>query len=297
MERKIFKIIGACSGWGAKFHGCEKGPEAVIYPHEERFPHTEKEMLYPRQSASTGDLPPREAIVLIQDFNLRLAAAVQKTLNEGKFPLVLGGDHVNAVGTWNGVNAYEASQGRLPFGLIWIDAHMDANTPQTSQSSAWHGMPLAALMGYGDRRIAQLLQDAPVLSPQHICLIGVRSFEEGEAALLEKLSVKIYFMEEVERRGFAAVFQEAIALMNAKTASFGVSIDLDAIDPEDAPGVGSPVPWGIKGADFLTSFSSLIKEEKWVALEIVEYNPEKETDGKTKELIDRIIKGAIYTDS
>jgi arginase len=195
-------------------------------------------MVYPSVQFSEKNIPLSEALPIIVDFNRRLAECVSDAIGHHFFPVVIGGDHCNAIGTWNAV----ACSLNEPLGLIWIDAHMDAHTKETSPSGAWHGMPLACLMGYGVKELAQLKRERPILNPKHLCLIGVRSFEEGEAALLKRLNVKIYYIDEVKRRGLHEVLKEAIDHVNQGTKGYGVSLDVDVIDPSEAPGTGSLEP-------------------------------------------------------
>jgi arginase len=275
-----FQLIGACSGWGAQIRSCEQGPQDLL--------ENEGTLLYPKRKASDSELSFKEALPIIHEFNLRLAKLVEKTVESGSFPIIIEGDHSSAVGTWNGIR--KAHKGDL--GLLWIDAHMDSHTPETTPSGAWHGMPLAALMGFGLKEMAQLIDVKPVLLPEHVVLIGVRSFEEGEKALLDRLNVKIYYMDEVKRRGFSTVFKEAIEKVSQKTFGFGVSLDIDVVDPEDAPGVGSPEPHGLRGKELLEGLKAL-KNPKLVGVEISEYNPARDQSQKTKQLVREILKKVI----
>lgn len=215
---------------------------------------------------------------------VRLAREVERVLRAGKFPLVVGGDHSCAIGTWNGVRRALAARG--PLGLVWIDAHMDSHTFATTPSGQIHGMPLAALLGEGD---AALTGPAPTLYPQHVCLIGVRSFEAGEAALLHRLGVRVFAMAEVRRRGLAAVFDEALAIVRHGTAGFGVSIDLDALDPAEAPGTGLPVPGGLGRVELATALTRLRDDPAFVALEIVEYDPHRDRDHRTADVVGALV--------
>lgn len=214
----------------------------------------------------------------------RLAREVERVLRAGKFPLVVGGDHSCAIGTWNGVRRALAARG--PLGLVWIDAHMDSHTFATTQSGQLHGMPLAALLGEGD---AALTGPAPTLRPQHVCLIGVRSFEAGEAALLHRLGVRVFAMAEVRRRGLATVFDEALAIVRQGTAGFGVSIDLDALDPAEAPGTGLPVPGGLGRVELAAALTRLRDDPAFVALEIVEYDPHRDRDRRTADVVGALV--------
>ncbi len=285
-----YRLIGAASGFGAKLRECEQGPEIL---HSEnlleklknsRFPVTEFKMLHPKKKASEENISFLEALPLIRDFNHRLNVEVESTLESGQFPIVLGGDHSIAVGTWNGAYHFFQKRDEVPMGLLWIDAHMDAHTPETSPSGAWHGMPLAGLLGHGDPAMAKLEQGQPVVLPENLCLIGIRSFEEGEVSLLQRLNVRIYYEKEVQERGIEEVLKEAVAHVTKHTKAFGVSLDLDVICPEEAPGVGSPEKGGIHIKDLLKALASLKKHERFKVFELVEYNPQKNQHKQTSKI-------------
>jgi arginase len=276
-------FIGVASGWGAQIRGTEKGPEAFQSSNvlsSFKSPWIWKETLFPSESAIASNLPPGPlTLPYIEDLCRRVSLSVEQVLDNHQFPVVIGGDHVIAVGTWAGV--VHQLGAKQEFGLIWIDAHMDAHTMKTTPSKAYHGMPLAALLGFGEPSIVNILEKGPILNPHHVCLIGVRSFEEGEAALLKHLGVRIYYMKEVEERGFNAVLQEALHLVKRETKGFGLSIDLDAFDPQEAPAVGTPAPYGLKAKEVLPAFSMVQNDPFFKALEIVEYNPDRDKNSKT----------------
>lgn len=282
-----YRLIGAATGWGAQLRECEQGPEALRDEHiveklqEKKVPVSELSILYPEKQATESFVPLFDTWPLLHGINHHLAREVESTLESGFFPVVLGGDHSIAIGTWNGVYQFFKKKKELPMGLIWIDAHMDSHTPETSETGAWHGMPLAGLMGYGHSSFAKFLGEEPVLQPENVCLIGARSFERGEAELLKHLHVRIYFEEEVQERGFATVLQEAIAHVTKQTKVFGVSVDLDVISPEDAPGVGSPVMGGVHAQDLIKALAYLPQNPHFKAFELVEYNPQRDPDKKT----------------
>lgn len=285
MEKKKYRLIGACSCWGAQIRACERGPEDLLHGNmverlqDRKIFIEEVEMVYPEKRAKYEDVPLKDALPMIHDFNVHLAESVKRALENGAFPVVVGGDHVNAVGTWNGV----ASGLKSSLGLLWIDAHMDAHTMETTPSGAYHGMPVAALLGYGVSSLAHLILKEALLKPRQLVLVGVRSFEEGEAALLKKLKVKIYFIEEVKRRGLKEVLLEAISYISQNTSHYGVSLDLDVFDPKDVPGVGSPEPNGLSVEDLLPLLSIFRKDPKFAAFEMVEFNPQRDIDHKTRE--------------
>ncbi len=175
-------------------------------------------------------------------------------------------------------------------GLIWIDAHMDSHTYETSPSKGFHGMPLAALLGQGEPELVNLEGIAPKLNPKHVVLMGIRSFEEGEQKLLEKLNVRIMYMDEIKSRGFDKCFEEALSIVKNGTKNFGVSLDLDFFDPKFAPATPSLEPNGEDPKNVLPSFAKLKLESKFAALEIVEFNPKTDVNGITLNLIQDVMK-------
>ena len=201
--------------------------------------------------------------------------------------LVLGGDHSCAIGTWSGVRQALRPQEKL--GLIWVDAHMDSHTPDTSPSGMIHGMPVAALLGHGDNRLTHLHGYSGKLDVGHLCLVGVRSFEEGEARLLQRLGVKIFFMHEVQARGLAVVMAEALRIAQGASGGFGISIDMDAFDPNEVVAVGSPVRQGINVLSFIKIVTGLHQQTGFLGAEIAEYNPELDIDDQSAKLLCRLI--------
>lgn len=288
--RRHARIIGVACGSGARDHGCADGPDVL---HTLGF-FRELEDMDDRLRWEPTIQPPTpedNALRTVASISGKLAQAVVNTLAEGDFPVVIGGDHSCAIGTWSGAHAHLADTGRL--GLIWIDAHMDSHTARTSPSQALHGMPLACLLGHGDPSLTQVMSACPKVLPQDVCLIGVRSFEWGEAALLRTLGVRIYFMDEIRERGFLAVFREAVAHVNRETVGYGISLDLDALDPAEEAGVGSPVPDGLHRQELLAALESVHADRKLMALEIVEYNPYRDKDYATARAVSELCKSLL----
>jgi arginase len=281
-------VIGAASGAGAPDPACAEGPDALrryrVF-HDSPLQHVEWDgvLRVPRAQQDT----PLHAVAALGE---RLADEVSAVLQAGNFPLVVGGDHSCAIGTWSGVHRALHQQG--PLGLIWIDAHMDSHTFATTPSGQLHGMPLACLLGHGEAALTGIDGPQVKLRPEHVCLIGVRSFEAGEAALLHRLGVRVFEMDEVRRRGLAEVFDAALAIVRHGTAGFGVSVDLDALDPEEEPGVGTPVPGGLRRADLAAALSRLRRDPAFVAMEIVEYNPRRDRAHATADAVGALL-GAI----
>lgn len=271
MGRRNTVVIGVANGYGAADPACQDAPEVLrtlrfLSDLEESGSNFRwDEPIRSRQLAKGDNLG------AVEDIANQLAARASTYVEKGCFPLVIGGDHSCALGTWPGVKHALDADARL--GLIWIDAHMDSHTFGSSPSKQIHGMPLACLLGVGDRRLTGIAGDGAKLLPQDVCLIGVRSFESDEALLLKELGVRIFFMNEIRQRGVQAVFAEALALVRRDTAGYGISIDLDALDPAEEPGVGSPVPGGLLRADLTSALLLAHGDPRLLALEIVEYNP------------------------
>jgi len=282
-----FKLIGVASGLGAPDPGCADGPqflrELQVFQGN-AIPATWDGMLRP-----SPDLP--SPVAAISELSTRLAARVEEELNAGHFPLVIGGDHSCAIGTWSGVHQWLGARG--PLGLIWIDAHMDSHTYATTPSGALHGMPLACLLGYGEPELTTIDGAEPKLRPQHVCLLGVRSYEAGEAALLKKLGVRVITMQEIRSRGVTEMLTEAITIARNGTAGYGVSIDLDVLDPEEEPGVGSPAPGGLLCGELEQALRLLRDDPLMLAMEIVEYNPHHDRGLLTARAAGALFRAAL----
>lgn len=285
------RLIGAASGWGARDRRCEAGPDILRYRHclcaylrERGIPASWKTIVRPPACAL-------QVVARVQAVATALSQVTADVLATREPFVVLGGDHACAIGTWSGVAAVQRKRG--PWGLLWIDAHMDSHLPETSPSGALHGMPLACLLGRGDPRFTTLGGYGPKLSPAHVILIGVRSFEPEEYRLLQSLGVKIYFMKEIRRRGFEVVFREALEVLRKRTLSFGVSLDLDAIDPHDAPAVGTPVPGGIGGKELVAALRQLRAEPHLLGMEVAEYNPVLDRKWRTASLVCELLSSVF----
>lgn len=275
---RTLQWIGASNGSGAQDKRTARGPAYFFdYANEySPFLFANNPPTLIREEVSGTKL---EAIPGLVRFNTQLA----KLTRESTFPVVIGGDHACAIGTWSGIS--EKLNGNL--GLLWIDAHMDAHTMQTSPSKAVHGMPVATLLGQGSKDLTNLVGKNKI-DPRHLVLFGIRSYEPEEKALLQRLGVRVFLMEEIRRRGFAPCWREAIAQVTFGTSGFGITLDLDAIDPIEAPGVGSPAPNGLRSEDILSAIEQTnlhYGASIWSGIEIVEFNPSLDIDDRTCEFI------------
>jgi arginase len=288
-------LIGAASGWGAGFRHTEEGPEALrqlgladwlaargLDASWRAMVRSEK------QWREHPDVRAPETFALVARHGAALAGEVACAIAARRFPVVIGGDHSIAMGTWAGV---ARGPGAAPLGLICLDAHLDAHTPQTTPSMNAHGMSAAALFGYGYQPFLDLC--GGLLRPEHVCYIGIRSYEAEEMALLRRLGVRIMLMDEVRRRGMQAVLTEALAIATAGTAGFGLTIDLDGFDPTDAPAVGLKEPDGLRAAPTLAALPLLARHPLLRALEIVEYIPEFDENLRTAHLVRDLILAVL----
>jgi arginase len=212
------------------------------------------------------------------------AQAVLEILKKASIPLVLGGDHSLAAGTVSGVAEFYRRR-KQKIGLIWMDAHPDINTPKTSPSGNVHGMPLAALAGLGPEPLSNLFGYAPKIAPGNAVLIGVRDIDTAERDNLRRAGLThVYTMRDIDERGMRAVMEDALQAAALGTAGYHVSLDMDWIDPEDAPGVGTPVRGGATYREAHLAMEILADRGQMVSMEIVEVNPVIDEHNRTAEL-------------
>jgi len=224
----------------------------------------------------------------------KLAELTCHTVQKQQSFITLGGDHSCAIGTWSGVAA--AIQSKGPLGLIWFDAHMDSHTPESSHSKNLHGTPLATLLGYGAAELTELISPEAKLKPENTVLVAIRCYESEEQALLESLNIKIFYMDEIKKRGFDSVINDALAIVTKNTAVFGISIDLDGLDPQDAPAVSVSEPDGVSAQELLNQLPTIAKHDKFIGAEIAEFTPSKDIEHKTEKLVVEIIKKLYFQD-
>ena len=201
-----------------------------------------------------------------------LGRKVERIMERGHFPLVLGGDHSIAVGTVSGIASFCQRQGKK-LGLLWIDAHGDINTPETSPSGNIHGMPLAALLGFGARELTEIGGVAPKLEARKIALVGIRSLDSGEKSRLKETGVQVHTMADIDRHGADSIMKMALARVTDGTDYVHVSFDLDAVDPTVAPGVGTPVKGGLDYREAHLIMEVIADAGVMTSLEMVEVNP------------------------
>jgi arginase len=278
MPEKI-RIIGVPMDLGASRRGVDMGPSAlrvaglqpklkqlgrqvedvgnIQVPQPEEQPYGEKKARFLGEIAETCKL---------------LAETVQKTLGEDLFPLVLGGDHSIATGTVAGAAAHFQKESKR-IGLIWLDAHGDMNTPETSPSGNVHGMPLAAIMGSGPPELTGLAGLVPMVEPRSVSLVGIRELDAKERRFVKESGVHVFTMRDIDERGMREVMAEALRFSGDDTAGIAVSLDMDFVDPADAPGVGTPVRGGVTYREAHLALEMIADTRSMVSFELVEVNP------------------------
>ena len=221
-----------------------------------------------------------------------LALTVEEVVLAGKFPLVLGGDHSIAAGTVAGVaSAYRRSSQAI--GLMWFDAHTDMNTPESSPSGNVHGMPLACCIGRGPKLLTDLLGFSPKIRPGNVALIGIRDVDQQERDLVQSSGVTVFTMRQIDEMGLHAVMDRALAIVNEGTAGFHLSLDMDAIDPVEAPGVGTPVQGGVTYREAHLAMEMICDCDHLLSMELVEVNPVLDSANRTAELGIQLVASAM----
>ncbi|WP_409252563.1 arginase [Bacillus sp. SCS-153A] len=273
--KKNISIIGVPMDLGQMRRGVDMGPSAIRYAgvaeRLENLGHTINDLgnieIAQPERVHTSDSNLRN-LRAVAEGNQKLADKVDEVISGNDFPLVLGGDHSIAIGTLAGVSKHYEN-----LGVIWYDAHGDLNTSETSPSGNIHGMPLAVSLGIGDESLTRIGGYSPKVKPENIVIIGARSLDEGERELIKERGIKVFTMHEVDRMGMTKVMEEAINYLKDKTDGVHLSLDLDGLDPGDAPGVGTPVLGGISYRESHLAMEMLAESHLITSAEFVEVNP------------------------
>ncbi|MCF6139431.1 arginase [Pseudalkalibacillus berkeleyi] len=280
---KNIGILGVPMDLGQMRRGVDMGPSAMRYAGLiERL----ENIGYDVEDHGDVEIPQREKVASTET-NLKnlqgvieastlLANGVDKIIEDGHFPLVLGGDHSIAIGTLAGVSKHYKN-----LGVIWYDAHGDLNTSDTSPSGNIHGMPLAVSLGIGHEKLKDIGGYGPKVKPENIVIIGARSLDEGERELIREKGIKVYTMHEIDRMGMSKVMEEAIEYVSKDTDGVHLSLDLDGLDPAEAPGVGTPVLGGISYRESHLAMEMLEEAKIITSAEFVEVNPILDDKNKT----------------
>lgn len=228
----------------------------------------------------------------IAETSQEVAHRVYQTLEAGCFPLSLGGDHSVAIGTQAGAAKFFRDRDQS-IGCVWFDAHADMNTPDSSPSGNVHGMPFAATLGVGAESLTNIFGFSPKIKPEQCVLIGARDLDARERRLVKDSGVHVFTMRTIDEQGMRAVMEKSLALANTDTAGFVVSFDMDVVDPDEAPGVGTPVPGGITFREAHLAMEMIADCKKMVAMELVEINPIIDVHNKTAVLGVGLVSSAL----
>ena len=287
---KKIRILGVPLDLGQSRRGVDMGPSAVrvagLEARIEAIGHVVEDggnmTVAIAEQKKEGD-PKAKYLKEITATCTRHADMVLRTLEAGKFPLILGGDHSVAAGTMAGVGEFHRRQNQK-VGLIWIDAHADFNTPETSPSGNVHGMPLAAIMGLGPPELSNIFNFSPKVQPDNCVLVGVRDIDAKERENIREVGLEVYTMRDIDERGMRQVIEEALRVAGRGTAGYHVSLDMDWIDPEDAPGVGTPVRGGASYREAHLAMEIIADHGRMTSFEIVEVNPVIDEHNRTADL-------------
>ncbi len=285
-------LLGAAFSVGGAHPGCRLGPQ-VFYKREYRKLHRRLPLRMRwagqvRESDYGLQRYPEGAHVVLDSVR-RLKHRVRQLRQSGVLPVIIGCDHSCAIGTWSGV----AAASRQATGLLWIDAHMDSHTPETSETMRLHGMPLAALLGEGDSRFTQLSGRLSAIDPRYCAVVGARSFEKDESLRLKRLGIRIYTRDDILHRGLPTVLAEAWRHVAKAPGGYGVSLDLDVLDPMLAPGVSVPEANGLPPRKLARLLRQQPSKHRLRALEIVEFNPRRDSRGQTRQLLPILLRALL----
>ena len=296
-------VVGVPIDLGGNHRGVDMGPSSF---HVAGLNKLMRDMGYDVEDLGNVSVPSVESISEQPNPHARyetqiahvcqtLAEQVKGALDRGRFPITLGGDHSAAIGTISGSAAHYAEQ-QKKVGVIWVDAHTDMNTPETSPSGNIHGMPMACLLGHGPASLNSILRakgtGAHVL-PENCAFIGIRDVDKTEFDLVHSSGVTVFTMEDVDLLGAREVMKRALAVANQDTAGFHFSFDMDGVDPEVAPGVGTPVPGGLsyREAHLLCELASA--SDRMLAMDVMETNPALDLANKTGQFGVDLILSAL----
>jgi arginase len=298
-KKRLVEVIGCPIDLGAGRRGVDMGPSAVriadLEARLEQLGHRVEDfgdldvMIPETQQVGQGKLRYKEAILKTCD---ELRKEVERSLGQGRLPLILGGDHSLGIGSVAGSTGYYAQQGES-LGLIWFDAHGDANTPETTPSGNIHGMALALCLGLGDADLVNLGGRAPKVQPRNTVLIGIRDLDPGEREILKKSGCTVYTMRDVDQRGMHDVVDEAIGIASDGTAAIHLSFDMDVVDPEDAPGTGTPVWGGITYREAHLAMEMINDRAQIAAVDVVEVNPVLDHQNMTGILAAELLQSVL----
>ncbi len=286
---KRVDIIGAATTFGQPKLGVDLGPDALRYANLVEalkvlnIDVNDKGNIYSNfkvdvSGHSTGDANVLKNYEQVVDFSEKLAAAADESVASGAFPLIIGGDHSLSIGSLAGISPHYEN-----LGVIWYDAHGDLNDSGSSPSGNIHGMPLAISCGIGDERLVNIHREGVKVKPGNIVLIGMRDLDEGETKYIKDQNILTFTMRDIREKGISDVMSEALDYLQAKTDGIHLSLDVDALDPSETPGTGTPVAEGLSMWETLLAMNILHKGGGITSMDLVEVNPLLDEGNKTAE--------------
>ena len=297
--QKIVRLVGVPMDLGAGRRGVDMGPSAIRIAgvaaglrHLGFTVEDDGDVGVPAPETRDPGSPNARYLEPIYHVCNRLRLRVRRSLEQGEIPIVLGGDHSIAIGTVSGVSEHFRNRGQK-LGLIWVDAHGDMNTPESSPTGNIHGMPLATLCGMGHPRLVEMGGFWPKVERKNVCLIGIRDIDEVERKIVKSSGIHAYTMRDVDERGMRAIMQECIGFATDGTAGFHVSFDLDGMDPRDVPGTGTPVKGGISWREANLLMEMVSDTGLMTSLEITELNPILDVKNQSGEVAVDVILSAF----
>ena len=299
MRRSQVAVIGAPLDLGQDRRGVDMGPSALrvanLYRRVRALGYEVRDLgnvpVVQAESQQEGSADARY-VPQITATCLHLAEVVRQALEDGQAPLVIGGDHSVAIGTIAGVSQHYRSRGEQ-IGVVWVDAHADMNTPETSPSGNVHGMPLACTIGMGPEELTHLFGYAPKVAPANVALVGLRNVDQLEKPHVRNSGVNTFTMRDIDERGMRAVMLDANRIASDGTAGFHLSLDMDFIDPQYAPGVGTPVRGGATYREAHLAMELICDSGRMLSMEVVEVNPVIDEVNRTADLAVELILSAF----
>ncbi|MCC6537118.1 MAG: arginase [Bryobacterales bacterium] len=299
MRPSRIAVIGAPLDLGAGRRGVDMGPSAIrvadLHQRLGRLSYIIEDRgnvdVVQAESRDAGN-PHARYLPEIAETCKRLATLVEQAAGSDRFPLVLGGDHSLAVGSVSGVARHYRKQ-KQSIGLIWVDAHSDMNTPESSMSGNVHGMPLACLIGHGPKELTHIFNFAPKVQPKNTVIVGLRDVDQLERQLVRDSGIHIFTMRDIDERGLKPVMMDAIRFATDGTAGFHLSLDMDSVDPQAAPGVGTPVPGGLTYREAHLAMELAGDSGQLLALDVVEVNPVLDISNRTADLAVQLMASAL----
>ena len=299
MHHSHVAIIGAPLDLGQDRRGVDMGPSALRVAGLNRrlaalgYDVEDWGNIAVEQAESLPVGPPRARYLpQIASACTRLGAETARALEGGRFPLVIGGDHSVATGTVAGVSAHYRKHDQS-IGLIWLDAHADMNTPESSPSGNVHGMPLACCVGLGPEELTGIFGFAPKVDPRRVVIVGLRDVDAMEKPHVRATGVRAFTMRDIDERGMRAVMLDAIAAASQGAAGFHLSLDMDFVDPGDAPGVGTPVRGGVTYREAHLAMELVCDSRRMLSLEVVEVNPVIDEGNRTADLAVELLTSGL----